>query len=40
MPKRNRLLVDAGFRNRYPLLGPKKIASHHRPNGCGDESDS
>ena len=40
MPKRNFLLVETGYRNKYPVLGPMKIASCHHPNGCGDDSDS
>ncbi len=40
MPKRNFLVAESGYGNKYPVLGPMKIASYHRPNSCGDESNS
>ncbi len=36
MIKRNVLLVEPGYPNKYPPLGLMKIAAYHGPNGRGD----
>ena len=37
MPKKSILLVEPGYRNKYPPLGLMKIAAYHGPRGCGDD---
>ena len=36
MPKKNVLLVEPGYPNKYPPLGLMKIAAYHGPNGRDD----
>lgn len=36
MTKRNVLLIEPGYRNKYPPLGLMKIAAYHGPNGRSD----
>ena len=36
MTKKNVLLVEPGYPNKYPPLGLMKIAAYHGPNGRGD----
>lgn len=36
MTKKNVLLVEPGYPNKYPPLGLMKIAAYHGPNGCND----
>ena len=36
MTKKNVLLIEPGYPNKYPPLGLMKIAAHHGPHGRGD----